>query len=119
MIAAIAADPCQESQTTASRLDPCALVLFGATGDLTRRKLVPTLDDVTQQAIANQLGKRKQDLPRLRIVHRLDKDTSGLVAFARSVRAERELGITAVSAEQTIQAAVRQNGAELRGGSVN
>jgi 23S rRNA pseudouridine1911/1915/1917 synthase len=28
----------------------------------------------------------------LRIVHRLDKDTSGLVVFARSVWAERELG---------------------------
>lgn len=60
--------------------------------DEKRRKLVPTLDDVTQQAIANRLGKRKHELPRLRIVHRLDKDTSGLVVFARSVRAERELG---------------------------
>jgi 23S rRNA pseudouridine1911/1915/1917 synthase len=60
--------------------------------DETRRKLVPTLDDVTQQAIANRLGKKKHELQRLRIVHRLDKDTSGLVVFARSVRAERELG---------------------------
>ena len=60
--------------------------------DEQRRKLVPTLDDVTQQAIAVRLGTRKHELPRLRIVHRLDKDTSGLVVFARSVRAERELG---------------------------
>src|SRR5437763_13716 len=29
---------------------------------------------------------------RLRVVHRLDKDTSGLVAFARTVAAERGLG---------------------------
>ena len=57
-----------------------------------RRKLVPTLDDVTQQAIAYKFGTKKHELPRLRIVHRLDKDTSGLVVFARSVRAERELG---------------------------
>ena len=57
-----------------------------------RRALVPTLDDVTQQAIARRLGVRKHELPRLRVVHRLDKETSGLVAFARSVRAERELG---------------------------
>jgi 23S rRNA pseudouridine1911/1915/1917 synthase len=57
-----------------------------------RRALVPTLDDVTQQAIAKRLGVRKHELPRLRVVHRLDKETSGLVAFARSVRAERELG---------------------------
>jgi hypothetical protein len=34
-------------------------------------------------------------------------------------RAERELGIAAVSAEQTIHAAVRHDGAELRGGAVN
>ena len=60
--------------------------------DEQRRKLVPTLDDVTQQAIAYKFGTKKHELPRLRIVHRLDKDTSGLVVFARSVRAERELG---------------------------
>jgi 23S rRNA pseudouridine1911/1915/1917 synthase len=60
--------------------------------DEKRRQLVPTLDDLTQLAIGNRFGKRKHDLPRLRIVHRLDKDTSGLVVFARSVRAERELG---------------------------
>jgi 23S rRNA pseudouridine1911/1915/1917 synthase len=57
-----------------------------------RRELVPTLDDVTQQAIAKRLGKKKHELPRLRIVHRLDKDTSGLVVFARNAVAERELG---------------------------
>jgi 23S rRNA pseudouridine1911/1915/1917 synthase len=57
-----------------------------------RRELVPTLDDITQQAIARRLRKKKHDLLRLRIVHRLDKETSGLVVFARSVRAERELG---------------------------
>jgi 23S rRNA pseudouridine1911/1915/1917 synthase len=57
-----------------------------------RRELVPTLDDITQQAIAFRFGKKKHDLPRLRIVHRLDKETSGLVVFGRSIRAERELG---------------------------
>ncbi len=35
---------------------------------------------------------RKGPLPRLRVVHRLDKDTSGLVVFARTVAAERGLG---------------------------
>lgn len=60
--------------------------------DEKRRELVPTLDDVTQQAIAKRFGVKKHELPRLRIVHRLDKDTSGLVVFARSGRAERELG---------------------------
>jgi 23S rRNA pseudouridine1911/1915/1917 synthase len=58
----------------------------------TRRELVPTLDDVTQQAIARRFGQKKHELPRLRVVHRLDKETSGLVVFSRSARAERELG---------------------------
>lgn len=57
-----------------------------------RRELVPTLDDITQLAIARRFGIKKHELPRLRVVHRLDKETSGLVVFARSVRAERELG---------------------------
>ena len=57
-----------------------------------RRALSPTLEDLTQQAIARSLDKSPKALPRLRIVQRLDKDTSGLVVFARSVLAERLLG---------------------------
>jgi 23S rRNA pseudouridine1911/1915/1917 synthase len=57
-----------------------------------RRLLAPTLEDVTQRAIAERLARPKHTLPRLRIVHRLDKETSGLVVFARSVAAERGLG---------------------------
>ena len=57
-----------------------------------RRQLDPTLQDLTQWAIAHQLHRAPADLPRLRIVHRLDKETSGLVVFARSALAERELG---------------------------
>lgn len=58
-----------------------------------RRELDPTLEDLTQWAIARQLDRPARDLPRLRIVHRLDKETSGLVVFARSALAERELGL--------------------------
>src|SRR4051794_10140560 len=58
-----------------------------------RRELDPTLEDLTQWAIAKQLDRPSRDLPRLRIVHRLDKETSGLVVFARSALAERELGL--------------------------
>ena len=58
-----------------------------------RRELDPTLEDLTQWAIAHQLDRPARELPRLRIVHRLDKETSGLVVFARSVLAERELGL--------------------------
>jgi 23S rRNA pseudouridine1911/1915/1917 synthase len=58
-----------------------------------RRELDPTLEDLTQWAVAHQLDRPARELPRLRIVHRLDKETSGLVVFARSVLAERELGM--------------------------
>jgi 23S rRNA pseudouridine1911/1915/1917 synthase len=58
-----------------------------------RRRLDPTLEDLTQWAIARRLNRTPRDLPFLRIVHRLDKETSGLVAFARTALAERELGM--------------------------
>ncbi len=58
-----------------------------------RRAADPTLEDLTQWAIAKQLDRRARELPRLRIVHRLDRETSGLVVFARSPLAERELGL--------------------------
>ena len=58
-----------------------------------RRQLDPTLQDLTQWAVAHRLHRPAKELPRLRIVHRLDKETSGLVAFARSALGERELGM--------------------------
>jgi 23S rRNA pseudouridine1911/1915/1917 synthase len=58
-----------------------------------RRRLVPTLQDVTQWAIAQKMNRRANGLPPLRIVHRLDKETSGLISFARSPLGERELGL--------------------------
>jgi 23S rRNA pseudouridine1911/1915/1917 synthase len=58
-----------------------------------RKALSPTLEDIVPRLIAQREGKsRKGPLPRLRIVQRLDKETSGLVAFARTVLAERALG---------------------------
>lgn len=59
-----------------------------------RRLRVPTLDDLVLRQIGARFPKRGQGKkPRLRIVHRLDKDTSGLVVFGRSLEAERGLGI--------------------------
>ena len=59
-----------------------------------RRLLTPTLDDLVMRQIGLQLPKQKHDpRPRLRIVHRIDKETSGLVVFARTVEAERGLGM--------------------------
>ncbi len=56
------------------------------------RRLDPTLQDLAQWAIAARLRRPARSLPPLRIVHRLDKETSGLVVFARTPLAERELG---------------------------
>lgn len=58
-----------------------------------RRQLDPTLEDLAQWAVAARQNRPPRDLPKLRIVHRLDKETSGLLVFARSILAERELGL--------------------------
>ena len=61
--------------------------------DARRKGLSPTLEDMIPPLIARVEGRlRKGPLPRLRIVQRLDKETSGLVVFARTVTAERGLG---------------------------
>jgi 23S rRNA pseudouridine1911/1915/1917 synthase len=58
-----------------------------------RKALSPTLEDLVPGMIARREGRvRKGVLPRLRVVQRLDKETSGLVVFARTVAAERDLG---------------------------
>jgi len=58
-----------------------------------RKALSPTLEEIVPRLIAQKEGRnRKGPPPRLRVVHRLDKDTSGLVVFARTVPAERGLG---------------------------
>jgi 23S rRNA pseudouridine1911/1915/1917 synthase len=59
-----------------------------------RRLLVLTLDDLVMRQIGMKLPRKKHETrPRLRIVQRLDKETSGLVVFARTVDAERGLGM--------------------------
>jgi 23S rRNA pseudouridine1911/1915/1917 synthase len=58
-----------------------------------RKALSPTLEDVVPRLIQRQEGRlQKGPPPRLRVVQRLDKETSGLVVFARTVAAERGLG---------------------------
>jgi 23S rRNA pseudouridine1911/1915/1917 synthase len=56
-----------------------------------RKSLSPTLEDLVPAPIACAEGLRGPQ-PRLRVVQRLDKETSGLVVFARTVAAERGLG---------------------------
>jgi 23S rRNA pseudouridine1911/1915/1917 synthase len=58
-----------------------------------RKELSPTVEDLVPKLIAREEGWPATTLlPRLRIVQRLDKETSGLVVFARTVAAERGLG---------------------------
>ncbi len=58
-----------------------------------RKALSPTLDEIVPKLIAQKEGRlRKGPPPRLRVVHRIDKETSGLVVFARTVPAEQGLG---------------------------
>jgi 23S rRNA pseudouridine1911/1915/1917 synthase len=61
-----------------------------------RRQFQPTLDEMLPQVIARREGRRSKKAgrgvpPPVRPVHRLDRETGGLMVFARSVRAERGL----------------------------
>jgi 23S rRNA pseudouridine1911/1915/1917 synthase len=63
-----------------------------------RRQVQPTLDEMVPDAIAGFLlarhgarGKKHRHVPPVRAVHRIDRETSGLVVFARTVPAERIL----------------------------
>jgi 23S rRNA pseudouridine1911/1915/1917 synthase len=58
-------------------------------GNRAKRFLPPTLADLLPDLLARRSSERKT---RVRAVHRLDKETSGLVVFARTVEAERHLG---------------------------
>ncbi|HWO00850.1 MAG TPA: glucose-6-phosphate dehydrogenase, partial [Blastocatellia bacterium] len=46
-----AVNPLREGMRLERAADPCALVIFGASGDLTKRKLVPALYRLTQQRL--------------------------------------------------------------------
>ena len=53
-----------------------------------RKQLQPTLDELLPQVIARMDSRRrgKGVPPPVRAVHRLDRDTSGLMVFARAIR---------------------------------
>ena len=55
-----------------------------------RKMLSPTLEDLVMRQLGIHPARNKPQ--RLRIVQRLDKETSGLIVFARTVLAERGLG---------------------------
>lgn len=61
-----------------------------------RRQIQPTLDEIVAKILARkQPGKRRGGkpvrLPRVRLVHRLDRDTSGVMVLALSAEAEQRM----------------------------
>lgn len=48
-------DPVQMEQPSLPHADPCVVVIFGATGDLTRRKLMPALFDLCRLGCLDQV----------------------------------------------------------------
>jgi 23S rRNA pseudouridine1911/1915/1917 synthase len=67
-----------------------------------RKNLQPTLDEMLARLLAHSPGRpgrsagrvlgSRGSAPTVRTVHRLDRDTSGLMVFARTPEAERHLG---------------------------
>lgn len=104
-----------------------------------RRQLQPTLDEMLTRVLSRRLRaasdsrKRKAAVVRARAVHRLDRETSGLMVFALSAEAERRLVaafrahrvdrrywavVRGVIGPQTIESyLVRDRGDGRRGGS--
>jgi 23S rRNA pseudouridine1911/1915/1917 synthase len=105
LLARPAARPQQPEQVVVRHLDHELVVVEKPSGICTvrhpserewkerRKELSPTLEDIVPRLIAKQEKRtRHEPQPRLRVVQRLDKETSGLVVFARTVEAERGLG---------------------------
>jgi len=58
-----------------------------------KRQRQPTLDELLPRIIAKRESRGSRAAPRhIRAVHRLDRDTSGLMVFARTAAAEKHLG---------------------------
>jgi 23S rRNA pseudouridine1911/1915/1917 synthase len=57
-----------------------------------RRQIQPTLDELLPRILAKRQPHAKGRVPRVRAVHRIDRETSGLLVFARTAVAERSLG---------------------------
>ena len=110
VLPAAAAAPPQPDDVRVVHLDEQVVVVDKPTGVTTtrhseerswparRRQVQPTLDEMVPDAIARHLlarqggrGRKPRRVPPVRAVHRIDRETSGLVVFARTVPAERIL----------------------------
>lgn len=110
VLAAAAAAPPKADDVRVVHLDEQVVVVDKPTGITTtrhteelswptrRRQVQPTLDELVPDAISRSLlarngsrGRKPRRVPPVRPVHRIDRETSGLVVFARTVPAERIL----------------------------
>jgi 23S rRNA pseudouridine1911/1915/1917 synthase len=110
VLAAAAAAPPRADDVRVVHLDDQVVVVDKPTGITTtrhteelswptrRRQVQPTLDELVPDAISRHLlarhgtrGRKPRRIPPVRAVHRIDRETSGLVVFARTVPAERIL----------------------------
>lgn len=79
---------------------PSGMLTLRRTSELSwsaqRKQMAPTLDECVPRMIAAHAAKRrnrrlKQKTPRLFSVHRIDRDTSGLLVFARNEQAQKAI----------------------------
>ena len=110
VLTAAAAAPPKADDVRIVHLDDAVVVVEKPTGITTtrhseelswparRRQVQPTLDEMVPDAIRQYLARRfggrgakPRRQPPVRAVHRIDRETSGLVVFARTVPAERIL----------------------------
>ena len=108
VLTAAAAAPPKADDVRIVHLDDAVVVVEKPTGITTtrhseelswparRRQVQPTLDEMVPDAIRQYLtrrfggrGSKPRRQPPVRAVHRIDRETSGLVVFARTVPAER------------------------------
>jgi len=73
-----------EAHAAARNLEPCSIVIFGASGDLTRRKLVPALYNLQQDGLLPErfavVGAARSDRP---VERWLDELHDGVRSFSR------------------------------------
>lgn len=110
VLAAAAPPPPQADDVRVAYVDDQVVVVEKPTGVTTtrhteelswptrRRQVQPTLDEMVPMAISRHLarhsslrGSKPRRVPPVRAVHRIDRETSGLVVFTRTVPAERIL----------------------------
>ncbi len=108
ILAVAAVAPPQANDVRIVHLDDQVVVVDKPTGVTTtrhteelswsprRRQVQPTLDEMVPETVKqfvshNGGGKKPRRAPPVRAVHRIDRETSGLVVFARTVPAERIL----------------------------